>query len=87
MYLTSLRAAAFCSGAVDRFTVDADNLPKGKVESSGERGSAMRMLWVGLLCGMLLLMTGCTTTPPKDRVIIHCPACGTELDAVFHTNF
>jgi hypothetical protein len=31
--------------------------------------------------------TGCTTTPRDDRVIIHCPACGTELDALFQKSF
>ena len=47
----------------------------------------MRRHWIWLLCGVLLLIAGCTTAPPEDRVIIHCPACGTELDALFHKNF
>ncbi len=40
-----------------------------------------------LVSCLLLLAVGCTTTPRDDKVIIHCPACGTELDAIFHKNF
>jgi len=47
----------------------------------------MRMFMTLLLCGALLLAAGCTTTPSDEKVHIHCPACGTELDAIFHKNF
>jgi hypothetical protein len=47
----------------------------------------MRTLLTLLLLGALLLTGGCTTTPRDERVIIHCPACGTELDALFQKSF
>jgi hypothetical protein len=47
----------------------------------------MRTIIVLLIFGALLLNVGCTTTPREERVIIHCPACGTELDAIFHKGF
>jgi hypothetical protein len=36
---------------------------------------------------LALFAAGCTTVPREEKVIIHCPACGTELDAIFHKNF
>lgn len=47
----------------------------------------MRILMTFLMLGVLLLAAGCTTTPREERVLIHCPACGTELDAIFHKGF
>jgi len=47
----------------------------------------MRIPMSLLLIAALLGTAGCTTTPRDDRVIIHCPACGTELDALFHKSF
>ena len=47
----------------------------------------MRILVILLLGCAVLMAAGCTTTPKEERVIIHCPACGTELDAIFHKGF
>ena len=47
----------------------------------------MRIIMTLLLFGALLWAAGCTTTPRDERVIIHCPACGTELDALFQKSF
>jgi hypothetical protein len=46
----------------------------------------MRALSV-LIVFCLLLVAGCTTTQNADKPKIHCPACGTEFDAIFHKNF
>ena len=41
-----------------------------------------------LVIGILMLMAlGCTTTPREERPIIHCPACGTELDPLYYKRF
>lgn len=48
----------------------------------------MRIYFSLIMLGVsLLLISGCTTTPNKEKPKIHCPACGTELDAIFQTNF
>lgn len=47
----------------------------------------MRILSVLILGILLLVSTGCTTTPRDEKPKIHCPACGTDLDALFHKNF
>jgi hypothetical protein len=47
----------------------------------------MRIILTLLLVGALLWVAGCTTVSRDDRVLIHCPACGTELDALFHKSF
>ena len=47
----------------------------------------MRIPCFLLVSSLLLLAVGCTTTPRDEKVIIHCPACGTELDAIFHKSF
>ena len=49
----------------------------------------MRTLALLMLGILLLLACGCTTTPAQDqtRPKIHCPACGTEFDAIFQKNF
>ena len=47
----------------------------------------MRMFLSLLLFGVLLLAAGCTTTPREEMPRIHCPACGTEFDAIFQKNF
>ncbi len=36
---------------------------------------------------LLLMIVGCTTTADKERPKILCPACGTELDSIFHKRF
>jgi hypothetical protein len=40
-----------------------------------------------LLFACLLLAGGCTTTPEKERPKVYCPACGSEIDAIFHKHF
>jgi hypothetical protein len=47
----------------------------------------MRMFMFLLLFGILMLGAGCTTTPRDEKVHIYCPACGTELDAIFQKKF
>lgn len=39
-----------------------------------------------LLC-LLILASGCTTSPQPDRPKILCPACGSELDAIIQKRF
>jgi hypothetical protein len=47
----------------------------------------MRVLFfISVLC-LLMFAVGCTTTSDKDRPKILCPACGTELDSIYHTRF
>lgn len=36
---------------------------------------------------LLALAAGCTTTPRDEKPRIHCPACGTDLDSLFHKHF
>lgn len=43
------------------------------------------LLWFVLVLG--LLTTGCTTTPTAEKPKVLCPACGSELDAIFHKHF
>lgn len=47
----------------------------------------MRTLRSLLMFGLLLLTVACTTTPEKARPKILCPACGTELDSIYHKRF
>ena len=35
----------------------------------------------------LLFVAGCTTTPTQEKPKVLCPACGSELDAIFHKHF
>jgi len=51
------------------------------------QGVAMRTILLLPMIGLLLMVAGCTTTPREEKVIIHCPACGTELDAIIHKHF
>ena len=44
-----------------------------------------RLFIVGL--GLIVLVTACATSRDKERGQIHCPACGTELDALFEKRF
>lgn len=53
----------------------------------GKKGAYMRVSLVFLAIGLVLLAAGCTMTPDKDRPKIYCPACGTELDSIYHMNF
>ena len=36
---------------------------------------------------LVVLTTACTTSPSKARGTVHCPACGTEFDALFEKRF
>jgi hypothetical protein len=47
----------------------------------------MRTLFWLIVCGCLLLAVGCTTTASSEKPRIHCPACGTDLDAIMHKRF
>ena len=46
----------------------------------------MRTCLLMLIVG-LLLVAGCTTTPTQEKPKVLCPACGSELDAIFHKHF
>lgn len=53
-----------------------------------QKGIAMRLSFAVLLLACLIAVPGCTPAKPgKEKPIIHCPACGTELDAIFQKNF
>jgi hypothetical protein len=41
------------------------------------------LLYLTVLC-LLLTAFGCTTTE-KPKIL--CPACGTELDSIYHRHF
>lgn len=47
----------------------------------------MRKVVALLVVGLSLLAAACTTTPDKARPKILCPACGTELDSIYHKHF
>lgn len=47
----------------------------------------MRIFPALFVLGILLLTVACTTTPDKDRPKILCPACGSELDSIYHKRF
>ncbi len=36
---------------------------------------------------VVTLLAACATTPEQEKVKVLCPACGTDFDALFHTNF
>jgi hypothetical protein len=61
-----------------RLEVGAVEIPKG---------ASMRTFLAFLALCALLTSVGCTTTPEKERPKILCPACGTELDSIFHKRF
>ncbi len=51
-------------------------------------GAGMRTRLIPFLTGLvLLLLAACTTTPRQERPKILCPACGTELDSIYHQHF
>lgn len=48
----------------------------------------MKMLGIVAVCLFLAVsLAACVTTPPKERGRIHCPACGTEFDALIEKRF
>lgn len=47
----------------------------------------MRKALAMLVLSLLLLAAACTTTPNSEKPKILCPACGTELDSIFHQHF
>ena len=47
----------------------------------------MRKALALLVLVLLLLVAACTTTPSSEKPKILCPACGTELDSIFHKHF
>jgi len=41
-----------------------------------------------VLCFFLaMFLTSCVATSEKDKAKVHCPACGTDFDALFQTRF
>jgi hypothetical protein len=50
-------------------------------------GAAMRTVLILLTLCLSLILAGCTTTANGEKPKIHCPACGTDLDALFHKHF
>jgi hypothetical protein len=47
----------------------------------------MRTFIALLTLALLVLAAACTTTPNEEKPKIYCPACGTELDSIFHKHF
>jgi hypothetical protein len=45
----------------------------------------LRDLFVLFLLGLIL--TACAATPGKERGRVHCPACGTDFDALIEKRF
>ncbi len=46
----------------------------------------MRIIF-SLLAMAVVFAAGCSLPPRDERVIIHCPACGTELESLFKKDF
>ena len=65
-------------GMTNKTAIDACEMPKGV---------AMRISFFMLMLGLLLMAGGCTTTASSEKPKIHCPACGTDLDALMHKHF
>ncbi|GEM_PF-5182547 len=40
-----------------------------------------------LFFALVILSAGCTTTPADQKPKVLCPACGAEVDAIFHQHF
>lgn len=40
-----------------------------------------------LILFAVTLLSACATTPEQEKVRVLCPACGTELDALYHKSF
>jgi hypothetical protein len=53
---------------------------------TAREGVVMRTFLVLLIFG-LLLTAGCTPAANGEKPRIHCPACGTDLDALMHKHF
>ncbi len=48
----------------------------------------MRTIGGLVLCLFLaMLFTACVSAPEKDKAKVHCPACGTDFDALYQTRF
>ena len=54
------------------------------------------MKYFGKACTLLLIsgavaLSGCAfqsaATPDQEKVKVHCPACGTDLDALFYKQY
>jgi len=67
-------------------SVDSLPLPIDNNQKRSE-GFTMRSALALLVLGLLLLVAACTTTPNSEKPKILCPACGTELDSIFHKHF
>ena len=67
-------------------TVDSLPFPTDNDQKYSE-GTTMRSALALTVLGLLLLVAACTTTPNSEKPKILCPACGTELDSIFHKHF
>lgn len=51
----------------------------------------MRLFSTGLTMLVLLVLTGCAVPSgqavEQEQVKVHCPACGTDLDALFYKKY
>jgi hypothetical protein len=72
---------SLASSSVDSVSIAADN------DQKHSKGTAMRKALALLILSLFLLAAACTTTPNSEKPKILCPACGTELDSVFHKHF
>jgi xanthine/uracil permease len=72
---------SLASSSVDSLPIPADN------DQKHSKGTAMRKALALLVLSLLLLVAACTTTPNSEKPKILCPACGTELDSIFHKHF
>jgi len=72
---------SLASSSVDSLSIAADN------DQKPSKGTAMRKALALLVLSLLLLAAACTTTPNSEKPKILCPACGTELDSIFHKHF
>lgn len=47
----------------------------------------MRTVLALLVLSLVAFAAGCTTTPNEEKPKIYCPACGTDLDSLYHKHF
>ena len=40
-----------------------------------------------LVLSLVVLLTACVASPDKERAKVHCPACGTDFDALYQKRF
>ena len=42
---------------------------------------------VFLILLLAVMLTACATTPENNQPKVHCPACGTDFDALYQKRF